>query len=70
MSTVISVVHAAIAGCGALYVQVTEPDLFYKMESMIFQSSETARLILLFSLSYFIYDCLDMLLWTDYSGTN
>ena len=68
MSITISWVHAVVTGFGALYVQLTEPSLFYSVENLMGRSSETARFFILVSLAYFIYDFLDMLLWSDYSG--
>ena len=67
MSITISWIHAIVTGLGALYVQLTEPSLFSDVDHLMNQTSQNASLFILISLSYFIYDFLDMLLWSDYS---
>ena len=68
MSITISWIHAIVTGAGAFYVQLTEPTLFTDAETLINESSQNARILIFISLSYFVYDFLDMLLWSDYSS--
>ena len=68
MSITISWIHAVVTGLGAFYVQLTEPKLFTGVDSLINEPSQNARLLIFISLSYFIYDFFDMLLWSDYSS--